>query len=130
MTEALQTTEPVIAESRGGYFKSKLRMFQGRAELTARGLIWYQSSIWWQMFGFIGALLAMKGGKRAFELDLTQIQGLTRAKFGLNKNILDVTMADGTTHRFSLAKYDAFTGELTNQLAKLGRPLQIAAIAS
>ena len=75
----------------------------------------------------IGALLSMKGGKRAFELDLTQIQNLARAKFGLNKNILDVTMADGTVHRFSFAKYDAFTGELTSQLAKLGKPLQIAA---
>jgi|SRR5579862_1249757 len=130
MTQALQSTDPVLAESRGGYFKSKLRMFQGRAELTARQLIWYQASMWLQMLGFIGALLSLRPKKRTFELDLANITGLAHGKFALAKNLLDVTMADGTTYRFQFAKFDEFTGELKSQLAKLGRPLEIAAAAA
>jgi hypothetical protein len=129
MTEAMTPTDSVVAESRGGYFKSKLRMAQGRIELTSKSLIWYQSSIWWQMFGFLGALLSLKG-KRTFDLDFTQIASLARGKYALNTKILDVTMADGAQHRFMINKYDAFTAELKNQLAKAGRPLEIASAAS
>jgi hypothetical protein len=121
-------TDAVVAESRGGYFKSKLRMFQGRLELTSKSLVWYQSSIWWQMFGFIGALLSMKGGKRTFDLDLTQIATLARGKYALNTKILDVTMADGAQYRFMINKYDDFTNELKSQMAKAGKPLEIAAL--
>jgi hypothetical protein len=130
MTEALQSTEPVVAESKGGYFKSKLSMRQGRLELTAKQLIWYQISLWWQMFGFIGALLSMKGGKRLFDLDLTQIATLQRAKFGINTKVLDVTMADGAKHRFLINKFDDFTNELKSQLAKTGRAIEITSAAS
>ncbi len=115
---ALTTTEPVLFETDGGHFKGKLRMYGGRFELTARQLIFYQRSYWFQMFGLIGALLGMKSkGKRALEIELRQIRGLARGKFGLNKKILDVTLADGSEVRLSIAKYDELTARLREQIS-------------
>jgi hypothetical protein len=114
MTEAAQSTEPPIAESRGGYFTGKLMQAQGRAELTARQLIWYQPGFLMKMIG-LGSLVK---GTRTFELDYTQIKELARGKFGINIKTLEITMADGTQHRFTLKNYDEFTTELRNQIAK------------
>lgn len=114
---AMTTSDPVLAQTGGGRFKGKLRMFFGRFELTGRELVFYQRSIWFQMFGLIGALLGRKSaGKRTIALELGQVRSLARGKFGLNKKILDVTMADGSAHRFAFDDYDDFTSHLRAQV--------------
>ena len=119
-THALATTpSPVIATSHGGRFKSKLRVFFGRFELTSDRVIYYEKSSLWLMFGALGALLSRySSGKRHTELELSRIASTARGKFGFNKNILDVTMTDGTSHRFTIERYDEFTAALNEQLAR------------
>lgn len=116
------TAEPVLATSNGGLIKGKMNVVFGRVELTARAVVFHQRSRLWMMFGLLGALLSMRSrGKRALELELTAISQLARGKYGLNKKILDVTMADGSTHRLMVDKYDDFTAQLRDQLARGAR---------
>jgi hypothetical protein len=120
--QAMTTTEPVLFESNGGRFQGKLRMFMGRFELTASRIVFYQRSIWWQMFGLIGALLGRRSaGKRVLDIELATIASLARGKFGLNKKILDITRTDGSEVRIAIDKYDAFTARLREELGKRGR---------
>ncbi|MCA9675535.1 MAG: hypothetical protein H6709_12205 [Kofleriaceae bacterium] len=115
----LTVTDPVLAASNGGLFKSKRRMAPGRFELTATRIIYYQRSSFWMAFGALGMLLSrLTAGKRALELDLTQIAAIARGKYGFNKNILDVTMRDGVAHRITIERYDDFTTRLRAELAR------------
>src|SRR5262249_42290420 len=119
---AITTTEPVLFESNGGRFQGKLRMFPGRFELTAARIVFYQRSIWWQMFGLIGVLLGRRSaGKPALDMEPTAIASPARGKFGLNKKILDLTLTDGSTVRLMIDTYDDFTARLREELAKRAR---------
>ncbi len=121
-SNALATTaSSVIAASSGGRFKSKFRMYFGRFELTASSVVYYEKSGLWLMFGALGMLLSRyAAGKRHTEIELGTIKTIARGKHGFNKNILDVTLNDGTSHRFTIDQYDAFTAALREQLARRG----------
>jgi hypothetical protein len=111
--QALTSTEPVLFESGGGLFKGKMRMFPGRFELTATRIVYYKRSLWWQMFGMIGALFAWKNrGKREREIELASVASIARGKYALNKKILDFTFTDGTTLRISVTKFEDFIAQL------------------
>jgi hypothetical protein len=120
MSTALATTsEPVLASSHGGLFKSKFRMHLGRFELTSNRITYYQKSTLWLMFGALGMILSRyTAGKRALDIDLGRIATLARGKYGFNKKILDITMADGTSHRLTIDRYEEFTNQLREQIAR------------
>jgi hypothetical protein len=119
-TTALATiSAPVLAASSGGRFKSKFRMYFGRFELTSDRLTYYEKSGIWLMFGALGMLLSRySAGKMHTAIDLSRIASTARGKHGFNKNILDVTLTDGTSHRFTIDRYDEFTAALNEQLAR------------
>lgn len=113
MTNALVPVETVLATSNGGMFKGKWRLQFGRFELTQSRIIFYKRSSFWMMFGALGVLLSRTtAGKRHLDLELSKITDAVRTKHALNKNVLEVTMADGTKHRFSVDSFDAFTAPL------------------
>ncbi|MBE7452440.1 MAG: hypothetical protein HS111_27230 [Kofleriaceae bacterium] len=131
MSHALTTTEPVLATTHGGLFKSKLRMQLGRFELTPQRVVYYQKSTLFLLFGALGMLLSRyAAGTRALDLELVRIAAVARGKHGFNKNILDVTMSDGTRHRISLDRFDEFTAQLREQLARQGRLDPAAGVAA
>ncbi len=113
MSNALVPVETVLASSNGGMFKGKWRLQFGRFELTSTKIIFYKRSSFWMMFGALGVLLSRTtSGKRFLDLDLAQIKDAVRTKHMLNKNVLEVTMADGAQHRFSVDSFDAFVAPL------------------
>jgi hypothetical protein len=121
MSQAITTTESVLLQSRGGHIKGKLSVDLGRFDLTAQRIVFYKWSYWYRMFGLIGMLLAMRSrGTVALELELGQISGLARGKYGINKKVLDVTVG-GTTHRLTLDNYDAFAVAVRDAIAQRGR---------
>jgi hypothetical protein len=119
-THALTTTTaPVLVTTNGGLFKSKFRMHLGRFELTHDRIVYYQKSFFFMMFGALGLLLSRYSpGKRTLDIELSRIASLARGKHGFNKNILDLTLTDGSTHRLSLDRYDDFTAQLRDQLSR------------
>lgn len=113
MTNALVSTDPVLSSSNGLFVKGKLKVLPGRFELTPSRIIYYQKSRFWMAFGLIGALvLRGQKGTRAMEIQLHQITSIERTRYGFNKNILDVTLADGTKHRIGIEKFDQFSEQL------------------
>ena len=87
----------------GGILRGKLRMHYARFELASDQLVVYQHSRWLMGMGLIGFLLARKlQGKRIIEIGFDDIESIGRGRFGLNKKILEVTLKDGTLHRFSM----------------------------
>ena len=116
-TALTTTTEPVIASTNGGLFKSKLRMHFARFDLTSSKIVTYQKSSIWLAFGALGILISRyTSGKRTLEIELSKVTTLARGKYGFNKNILDITMSDGAKHRLSLDRFDEFTAQLTGQI--------------
>lgn len=117
MSNALLPIDPVLAASNGGMFASKWRLQLGRFELTATRIIFYKRSGFWMLFGALGLLLSRgTSGKRALDLEVSKITSAVRTKHGFNKNVLEVTMADGVKHRLSIDKYDAFVAPLGDKV--------------
>jgi hypothetical protein len=123
MADETTPAEQVLIESDGGYFKGKMRMIPGRLELTPTRIIYYKRSFWAQSFGFIGALLANKMGKRDTDIEFAGIASIARGKYALNKKILDIAMTDGSAHRISVNKFDEFVQKLTDTTGKAVAPL-------
>lgn len=120
--QALAVVEPVLSNAHGGIIKGKLNVQMGRFELTAARIIFYAKPRFWMAFGALGMLIAgLLKGKRAFDIELSTITAIARTKYGLNKNILDVTRQDGTTLRLNLGNFDDFTARLREQLSRHGR---------
>jgi hypothetical protein len=121
--QAAAPAEQVIIESGGSYFKGKMRPIPGRLELTPTRIIYYKRSFWAQSFGFLGALLASKVGKRDTDIEFSGISTIARGKYALNKKILDIAMTDGTNHRIAVDKFDEFVDKLTATTGKSVAPL-------
>jgi hypothetical protein len=127
MTQALVPTEAVLFQTRGMLILGKLRVHPVRYELQSdRIVVWKQPRILLGL-GLIGLLFAAKmRGKRHLDLELSQIRKYARGKYGLNKRVLDVTLADGAMHRLIIDKFDPFVDGLSQQLAARGNPLALA----
>lgn len=103
MSTAMTVQVPATVKFHGGILRSTLRVHYARFEVAPDQLVVYQHSRWLMGMGLIGLLLARKlQGKRAIEISFGDIENIGRGKFGLNKKVLEVTMKDGTLHRFSL----------------------------
>jgi len=117
--QSLSVVDTVIARCNGTIIRGKLNVQLGRYELTSSRLTFFGKSKAFMMFGLLGALLALLSkGKRALDIELSQITSIARSKYGFNKKILDVTLADGTVHRLGLDKFEEFTGALRDQLTR------------
>src|SRR5688572_13058400 len=103
MSNALTVSDPVLARFHGGVIRGKLNAHYARFELEHDRLAVYQHSRFLVAFGLIGLLIMRRlKGRLVNVLEFSKIATIGRGKFGFNKKILDVTMADGTTHRFNL----------------------------
>ena len=117
--QALVVQPAPLATSNASHLVSRFRAYPGRIELTAPHLVFYQRSRLWLMFGALGMILSrLTAGRRAFDLELARVATIARGTFGLNKKILELTMADGTGHRFAVERYDELAAALRDQLAR------------
>ncbi len=116
---ALTTTPPPpLATSPGGLIAGKLNVRLGRVELTHHELRVLTPNRFFMMFGLIGMLLARRAkGKLALTVELSHVRTVARGKYGMNKKILDLTLADGATHRIMVDDFDRFGAALREQLA-------------
>jgi len=120
-TALVASTPAPLATSHGGLIAGKLNVRLGKVELTAGELRVRTVSRAYQMFGLIGMLLARRAkGTLALTVALPAVTTVARGKYGLNKKILDVTVADGQTHRIIVDDFDRFAGALREQLARTG----------
>jgi hypothetical protein len=126
MTQALTTTrEPVLVDSNGGIFKSKLRMHLARFHATPTRIVCFKKSTFWMMFGALGLILSRGAtGKQFAELEYSRIASVIRTKHGFNKKVLEVKMDDGATHKITVDKFDEMAAKLREVL---GDRCQIAA---
>ncbi len=109
--------EPVVATTSGQRIVDG-RPQRGRLDLTATRILFYRAS---RHDGALGELVALFAGAgrrfRALDLPLAQIASTARTEFRSVQNGLDVTMADGTVHRFTLGLYPVFDTALKRALA-------------
>jgi hypothetical protein len=99
--------EGVVKEGRAMMIMGK-RGIQGRLYVTADRLVFLTSSSMFGAFGAIGAVLSatVKPKKIKLEIPLAAISGVQRGKFGMNKNIVEVSHGDGDPARFAVRPYD------------------------
>src|SRR5258705_12451776 len=126
MTNALTNVDPVLAASRGLLIVAKLRVWQGRFELTREQLVFYRFPRWVTMFGLIGLLFARSiRGTRELELPLAKIATIVRGAYGLDKKGMNIKMVDGTVHRISVERFDELAARLDDAMG--GRGIALAA---
>jgi hypothetical protein len=85
------------------------RAHRGRLDLTATRILFYRAT---RYNGVLGDLIALLGSTsrryRSLDLTLAEIASTKRSEFRSVLNGLDVTMADGSEHRFTLDLYPVF----------------------
>ena len=85
------------------------RPHRGRLDLTATRIVFYRAS---RYDGWLGELLTVFAGAgrryRAIDLPLADIASTARTVFRAVQNGLEITMVDGTVHRFTLDLYPVF----------------------
>jgi hypothetical protein len=98
--------EGIVKEAFATMIKGK-RGSSGRLYLTSKRLVFLKSSPILGAFGAIGGLLTatLKPKKVEVEIPVDAITGVQRGKFGINKNILEVSHGDDDPARFAV-KYD------------------------
>lgn len=111
--------EIIIFESDAVWLKSTFGNKIGRMYLTNLRLVFSANPnvLFMVLFGLLGFLLAKLFTKKkpAFEINVKDIKTVQRTKYGLNKNVLDITDLT-STYRVSAAK--KFMEPWQNELAK------------
>jgi hypothetical protein len=109
--------EGVVKETFGTIIKGK-RAVPGRLYLTSQRLVFLQANPVLALFGAIGGLLTatVKPKRVGVDIPLAGITGVTRGKFGINKNILEVSRAGAEPVRLAV-KYDEWEQALQGATA-------------
>jgi hypothetical protein len=107
------TEEGVLKEGRGSMIRGRRGRF-GRLVVTQKRVVFLQSSSLLMGFGAIGGLLTVivKPKKVGFEVSRSAVTGVARVKFGLNKNVLEVTAGDGDPVRFAVTPYEEWAAAI------------------
>jgi hypothetical protein len=98
--------EGIVKEAQGSMIKGRLAVY-GRLYLTSTRLVYLQSNRALSAFGALGALAMglLKPKKLVVDIPLNSITGVTRGKYGPNKNILEVSHSGGDPVKFAV-RYD------------------------
>jgi hypothetical protein len=92
----------------GSVFRSLLNWRFARFELEPDRVVVYEHSRWLLGLGLLGLILSRTlRGQRSIDVEYAKVSKVERAKVGLNNKFLDVTMHDGSTHRFQLKDEEA-----------------------
>lgn len=107
------TGEAVIAESPAMWIADGKDVRPGRLDLTPTRLVFFQASARTGVVGtMLGLLTPRSRGQRALEIELASIASMQRGRFRVNRNVLELALADGTAHRVIVDKYEAFCSHL------------------
>lgn len=113
--------EIILFESDAVWLKSTIGNKIGRMYLTNLLLVFSANPnvLFTALFGLLGFLLSklLTKKKPAFEINVKDIKTIQRTKYGLNKNVLDITDLTAT-YRISAGK--KFMEPWQNELAKFG----------
>jgi hypothetical protein len=105
--------EGVVKEALATMIKGK-RAVPGRLYLTSQRLVFLQANPVLSAFGAIGGLLtaSVKPKRLGVEIPLPGITRVQRGKFGITKNLLEVSRAGGEPVRFAV-KYEEWEQALS-----------------
>jgi hypothetical protein len=107
------TGEPIVAESTGMWIADGNDVRPGRIDLTPRRIVFHQASARTGLAGtVIGILTPKSGGHRALDIELATITRVQRGRFRASGKVLELSLADGRSHRVIVDRYDAFVSHL------------------
>jgi hypothetical protein len=109
--------EGIVKQAFATMIKGK-RAVPGRLYLTSKRLVFLQANPVLSAFGAIGGLLTatVKPKRVGVEIPLPGITGVQRGKFGINKNLLEVSRAGGEPVKFAV-KYEEWEQALQGATA-------------
>jgi hypothetical protein len=115
------TGEPVLAESSGMWIAGDRDLRPGRIDLTARRIVFYRANDRDGLAGTMLGLLQPRNGTthRALDIDLASITRVQRGRFRATGKVLELSLADGTSHRVIVDRYDAFVSHLNARAGEI-----------
>lgn len=102
--EAVQFEQPFILWFPGSGILTRTADIQ----ITNKRLLLRKTSMWQNMFGVLGKLLARNGSANVDAYALTDIASIEQVKFGINKNVFIIHMKNGSTEKVSIPRPEAF----------------------
>jgi hypothetical protein len=94
------TGETILAESPSRRVGTLSGLLNGRLIVTPRRIVFFAGSV------------------RELDIELASITATARTRWRVSGKVLDVTLADGTTHRIIVDRFDSFAAQLGPALAR------------
>ena len=105
-TLELRAGEVVIHDGSMSRVYSKLNVEMGSAYLTDQRFMRFKQSTGLQLL--IGLFAFLMKDKPDFEVELGHIKSFARGKQGINKNVIIMTLDDGTEYKLICTKFDGW----------------------
>jgi len=117
MKEELEK-EGILKEEKIGYLKSKMNLMQGALYLTPNRLVLDAHKTGVGGLGILGFLLKKQVEKKSFgfNLEFKDIKEIAQGKYGLQKNVLEITDKQNDTYRIIVKNYQEWENELNQKL--------------
>lgn len=109
--------EGILKEEKIMYFKSKANALQGHIYLTPNRLVVDAHKTGVGGMGLLGAILKKKVEEKnyGFEVERGKIAKIEKGKFGVHKNILQITDAEDNVHRVAVKNFSDWEQAINNQ---------------
>jgi hypothetical protein len=116
MMNEVHNGEQVTKREEIGYLKSKMNLMEGVLRLTPTRLILEAHKMGVGGFGILGSIMKRKVEQKVFGFDiaLSEIKEITRGKHGVQKNVLEITVATDEMYRILVKDYADWESALKN----------------
>jgi len=115
----LRPDETVIHDGPMSKVISKMSVQGGSAYLSEQRFMRFKQNT--GMMLLIGAISFLFKDKPDFEVELGDIKSIARGKQGLNKNVIMMTLTDGTEYKLICSKFDKWMHAFAEAYAANGR---------
>jgi len=115
----LRPDETVIHDGPMSNVISKMHIQGGSAYLTEQRFMRFKQST--GMMLLIGVIAFLFKDKPDFEVELGDIKSIARGKQGINKNVIMMTLTDGTEYKLICAKFDKWMQAFAEAYVANGR---------
>ena len=115
----LRPNEAVIHDGPMSNVISKMNVQGGSAYLTEQRFMRFKQNT--GMMLLIGVIAFLFKDKPDFEVELGDIKSIARGKQGINKNVIIMTLIDGTEYKLICSKFDKWMQAFADAYAANGR---------
>jgi len=107
------TKEGIIKEEKVGQLMSKLNLIPGTLYLTHHRLVLNAHKTGTSGLGILGVIIKkqVENKKFGFNLEFKDIKRIAQSKYGLQKNIMEITDTDNKTYRIFVKNYQVWESE-------------------